>query len=528
MAEDCEDQVCIRMVSKRNVRRRRQSSDSSEDEIDTDVTRSTLEDMRELQKLRKRPEGVSAVGLAVGKKVKKEVDGVDEIDPYKLKHGGFIDMKKIKDRNRDRTDEDENRDVTDMGVTFSAETNRRDEDADMQKYIEQQMALRLLGDQTAAEQGEGLPPLDDAMLAVSEHLRASHAKKSEDMLSNQMLSGIPEVDLGIDAKINNIELTELARKKLIEERKKKKEKPSQFVPTNVAVNFVQHKRLHRRSMKEVNLDEQLIVLVQDHPELYDIGSKSYKDVQRRDHVWSEIGEILGKTGRYCKAHWTNLRDSFNKYLKKMKDQKRSGSKATKVREYRYAQQLSFLLPFLQTRPTSSNVTATESSDEEAESVGSTARSVSPSDSSMASATPLPPPLPTTVVDRCETPSPCVSTIVCKTCKRKWADGDVSKIIHFLHQRQEVEEKKKSDIETFFYSMGQTCQKMQPKYQRLFKRKVFDALCAVEDGIEQSSEMTIPHSNFVNPPSAHLLNTPSLPQVLCYQQYTASDEGEYIE
>ncbi|XP_014663553.1 PREDICTED: uncharacterized protein LOC106806200 isoform X2 [Priapulus caudatus] len=475
MAEDCEDQVCIRMVSKRNVRRRRQSSDSSEDEIDTDVTRSTLEDMRELQKLRKRPEGVSAVGLAVGKKVKKEVDGVDEIDPYKLKHGGFIDMKKIKDRNRDRTDEDENRDVTDMGVTFSAETNRRDEDADMQKYIEQQMALRLLGDQTAAEQGEGLPPLDDAMLAVSEHLRASHAKKSEDMLSNQMLSGIPEVDLGIDAKINNIELTELARKKLIEERKKKKEKPSQFVPTNVAVNFVQHKRC-----------------------------------------------------RYCKAHWTNLRDSFNKYLKKMKDQKRSGSKATKVREYRYAQQLSFLLPFLQTRPTSSNVTATESSDEEAESVGSTARSVSPSDSSMASATPLPPPLPTTVVDRCETPSPCVSTIVCKTCKRKWADGDVSKIIHFLHQRQEVEEKKKSDIETFFYSMGQTCQKMQPKYQRLFKRKVFDALCAVEDGIEQSSEMTIPHSNFVNPPSAHLLNTPSLPQVLCYQQYTASDEGEYIE
>ncbi|XP_014663554.1 PREDICTED: uncharacterized protein C9orf78-like isoform X3 [Priapulus caudatus] len=244
MAEDCEDQVCIRMVSKRNVRRRRQSSDSSEDEIDTDVTRSTLEDMRELQKLRKRPEGVSAVGLAVGKKVKKEVDGVDEIDPYKLKHGGFIDMKKIKDRNRDRTDEDENRDVTDMGVTFSAETNRRDEDADMQKYIEQQMALRLLGDQTAAEQGEGLPPLDDAMLAVSEHLRASHAKKSEDMLSNQMLSGIPEVDLGIDAKINNIELTELARKKLIEERKKKKEKPSQFVPTNVAVNFVQHKRFN--------------------------------------------------------------------------------------------------------------------------------------------------------------------------------------------------------------------------------------------------------------------------------------------
>lgn len=64
------------------------------------------------------------------------------------------------------------------------------------------------------------------------------------MLSNQMLSGIPEVDLGIDAKIKNIEATEEAKMKLLWERQNKKDGPSQFVPTNMAVNFVQHNRFN--------------------------------------------------------------------------------------------------------------------------------------------------------------------------------------------------------------------------------------------------------------------------------------------
>lgn len=65
----------------------------------------------------------------------------------------------------------------------------------------------------------------------------SLSKLSEDMLSNQMLSGIPEVDLGLEwtlnistvyifkihsyrAKFKNIEATELAKQKIIEEERK--------------------------------------------------------------------------------------------------------------------------------------------------------------------------------------------------------------------------------------------------------------------------------------------------------------------
>ena len=65
---------------------------------------------------------------------------------------------------------------------------------------------------------------------------------SEEMLSNQMLSGIPEVDLGIEAKIRNIEATEEAKQDMQEKLKKKSNEPTNMVPTNVAVNFMLHSR----------------------------------------------------------------------------------------------------------------------------------------------------------------------------------------------------------------------------------------------------------------------------------------------
>lgn len=70
-----------------------------------------------------------------------------------------------------------------------------------------------------------------------------------------MLSGIPEVDLGIDAKIKNIEATEEAKMKLLWERRNKKDGPSQFVPTNMAVNFVQHNRFNIDDSKKRKVEK---------------------------------------------------------------------------------------------------------------------------------------------------------------------------------------------------------------------------------------------------------------------------------
>jgi hypothetical protein len=54
------------------------------------------------------------------------------------------------------------------------------------------------------------------------------------------LASIPEVDLGIDAKIQNIERTEKAKKKLLEECKLKGiDVTNNYTPTNFATNFFQ-------------------------------------------------------------------------------------------------------------------------------------------------------------------------------------------------------------------------------------------------------------------------------------------------
>lgn len=139
---------------------------------------------------------------------------------------------------------------TGIGTQFSVETNKRDEDEEMMKYIEEQLSRRK-GNKSEEDSLSGddmkpsvkyCSPEEAALQAVPNHLRESTTKRSEEMLSNQMLSGIPEVDLGIEAKIKNIEATEEAKLKLLWEQNNKKDGPSQFVPSNMAVNFVHHNR----------------------------------------------------------------------------------------------------------------------------------------------------------------------------------------------------------------------------------------------------------------------------------------------
>jgi len=233
------------MPRNKQFRRKRQTDSSDEDEQqDIGNVKETLESARELQKIRRRQNGVNSAALATGAKVTKLDEMVMEKDPFKLKTGGLVQMKSVKDRNRDRTYEDVDRDVTNLGSTFSQETNRRDEDAELTAYIEQELK-RIKGTAETEQDSSSnkLKSAEDQLYQLPEHLqiKTKHSQ-SEEMLSNQMLSGIPEVDLGIDAKIKNIERTEEAKQKLIHEMSKKKEKTTSFVPINMAVNYVQHKR----------------------------------------------------------------------------------------------------------------------------------------------------------------------------------------------------------------------------------------------------------------------------------------------
>nr|CAG4649743.1 EOG090X0F7F [Scapholeberis mucronata]SVE93927.1 EOG090X0F7F [Scapholeberis mucronata] len=203
---------------------------------------SKLEEAKELQKLRERPHGISAVALALGKPVTIEEE-ITVSDPFKVSTGGMADMKAVK-AGKPSTSVDDAYE-TGIGTQFSVETNTRDEDAEMMKYIEEELAKKKgLLNEEEDKSNKYLTPEEIAFSSVPEYLRVKSTAQSEEMLSNQMLSGIPEVDLGIEAKIKNIEATEEAKQKLLQERLRKKDGPSMFVPTNMAVNFVQHNRFN--------------------------------------------------------------------------------------------------------------------------------------------------------------------------------------------------------------------------------------------------------------------------------------------
>lgn len=65
------------------------------------------------------------------------------------------------------------------------------------KYIETELKKKK-GLLEAEEQKVKMKNAEDLLYELPENIRVNSAKKTEEMLSNQMLSGIPEVDLGIE------------------------------------------------------------------------------------------------------------------------------------------------------------------------------------------------------------------------------------------------------------------------------------------------------------------------------------------
>ncbi|MBZ3870154.1 hypothetical protein SUZIE_215690 [Sciurus carolinensis] len=109
----------------------------------------------------------------------------------------------------------------------------------MMKYIEAEVKKRK-GIVAHEEQKVKSKNAEECLYKLLENIHVSSAKKTEEMLSNQMLSGIPEVDQGTDAKIKNIISTEDSKARLLaEQQNKNKDSETSFVPTNRTVIYVQ-------------------------------------------------------------------------------------------------------------------------------------------------------------------------------------------------------------------------------------------------------------------------------------------------
>ncbi|XP_053674948.1 splicing factor C9orf78 [Anopheles nili] len=269
MSDRCETEIKVEFKKKgKKQLRQRKPSNSDDDEHQRDAetdTFSKLEETKERQKLRNRRNGVNILSLAAGKKISIEEE-VTVKDPFNIKTGGMVNMQALKAGKLKPAVEDPY--DTGIGTQFSAETNKRDEDEEMMKYIEEELGKRkgIMQEQDNQVDGESsvkyLSPEEAALLSLPPHLSQTSSQRSEEMLSNQMLSGIPEIDLGIEAKIKNIEATEEAKLKYMQEQQRKKDLPSHFVPSNMAVNFMQHNRYRienpapaKRRFQEDNRDQ---------------------------------------------------------------------------------------------------------------------------------------------------------------------------------------------------------------------------------------------------------------------------------
>ena len=222
--------VTFKPRKRKNIRQKIEGLDDDEG----DQTSEVLEEVREIQKFKKREvHGVNVVDLLTKKDTKASSESSKTI------LSGLTDAKAIVASELE------------LGNTFSAETNLRDEDAEMSKFIEEELRKRK-GVGSEAETGSKTKlasnPEDLVFNVLPEHLlNAGKSEKNEEMLSSQMLSGIPEIDLGIEERIRNIEATEEAKMKHLFNRRNQKPAASNLVPTNIAVNFQQNSRFNRTS-----------------------------------------------------------------------------------------------------------------------------------------------------------------------------------------------------------------------------------------------------------------------------------------
>ncbi|KAF7724218.1 hypothetical protein EC973_001237 [Apophysomyces ossiformis] len=214
----------------RNYRKKKVESDEESDvstpststpEPQSDVS-ETIEELQEIRRLRRKHGGIDAEKLfkGVAKKKKKQED-----DPWKLKTGGLVD----KDAIRSGRYEDESAEKKLKLDSFTTQTNALDVDKHMQvlemnrmAYIEEEMRKRR-GETANVEEDDKKKklPLDiyEELYKIPDRLKLEKKPLAEGsvQLSTQMLTAIPEVDLGMEPRLQNIEDTERAKRKLMDE-----------------------------------------------------------------------------------------------------------------------------------------------------------------------------------------------------------------------------------------------------------------------------------------------------------------------
>ncbi|QRV72998.1 hepatocellular carcinoma-associated antigen 59 [Ceratobasidium sp. AG-Ba] len=194
----------------------REASEGAEEE------KLSIEELIELRKLRRQKQGIDSTKLNAGivkKKRKEEGEGEEGEGKYGLRLAGQ------RRGDADDVDQEDDADIAKKIIksnNFTQQTNKLDVDKHMMKYIEEEMEKRRgkLGGNSSTGNASSDPY--DELFRISEKYKLEKKKEAEEgsvTNSAAMLAAIPEVDLGMDTRLKNIEETEKAKRTVSEHRR---------------------------------------------------------------------------------------------------------------------------------------------------------------------------------------------------------------------------------------------------------------------------------------------------------------------
>jgi len=202
--------------------RKRESSLEAQNEPEVEEEgddKLPLADLIELRKLRKSRQGIDASKLNRGdvKQKRKRPKDKEEEDQGGLRKG-VSSSKEVADEEDEDDSEAKARRVV-RNNNFTQQTNALDVDKHMMAYIEENLKIRSRPVEPA-EQTSGPADPQDELYRVSERWKTDQKFADEGSVTNSlaMLTAIPEVDLGMDTRLKNIEDTEKAKRVVSEDR----------------------------------------------------------------------------------------------------------------------------------------------------------------------------------------------------------------------------------------------------------------------------------------------------------------------
>ncbi|XP_047324880.1 protein COP1 SUPPRESSOR 2 [Impatiens glandulifera] len=225
---------------------------NSNDEEEEEERRLALEEVKFLQKQRCKKSGMPALPAPqTGATAGGGVGGVGNGS-----EGGLV-QKRVKDKNEGEGEKEE----LVLQDTFAQETAVLEEDPNMLRYVEQELAKKRgknIDDENKTE--NDIKHAEDELYKIPDHLKVK--KRNSEESSTQWTTGIAEIQLPIEFKLRNIEETEAAKKLLQEKRLVGRPKSESNMPSSYSADYFQRGRDYAEKLRR------------EHPELYKDRSTS--------------------------------------------------------------------------------------------------------------------------------------------------------------------------------------------------------------------------------------------------------------